>query len=107
MRNQSKYKMIELELSDDRIIKPQNLENFGDGRALISKAVLEDNGGNSYSVSINQNGLRFAMGELTYKEYKKKERNEDIKGFGFLALLIGLTITMIYLSSIFTINFLD
>ncbi|MEK4387713.1 hypothetical protein MKZ25_18415 [Solibacillus sp. FSL W7-1464] len=101
MRKQSKYKMIKLELADDSIIEPQNLENFGDGRALISKAVLEDTEGRFYSVSPNQNGLRFTMGELTYKEYRKKEKNEDLKGISFLALLIGLTLTIMYLSSIF------
>lgn len=101
MKTQSRYRMVRLELSDDCIIEPQNLESFSDGSKLITKAVLEDIDGKFYSVSTNQNGLRFVMGELTYKEYKKKERNEDLKGFGILALLIGLTIIMMYLSSIF------
>ena len=101
MKNKSRYRMVRLELSDDFIIDPQNLESFRDGSKLITKAVLEDSEGKSYSVSPNQNGLRFVMGELTYKEYRKKEKYEDLKGHSFLVLLIGLTLTIMYLSSIF------
>lgn len=36
------------------------------------------------------------MGELTYKEYRKMEKNEDLMALGFLALLIGLIITIMY-----------
>lgn len=96
MKNQSIYKMMKVGLSDDSIIEPQNLESFGDGRALITKAIFEDTEGKSYSVNINHNGLRFAMGELTYKEYRKMEKNEDLMALGFLALLIGLIITIMY-----------
>lgn len=101
IKNQSIYKMVKLELADDRIIEPQNFGDFGDGRTLITKAVLEDTDGKFYSISPNHNGLRFAQGEITYKEYRRMEKNESRKGMVFLALLIGLTITTIYLLKIF------
>ncbi|MEK4701919.1 hypothetical protein MKX47_20680 [Solibacillus sp. FSL R7-0668] len=101
MKKQSMYKMVKLELSDDRFIAPQNLENYEDGRVLITKAVLEDNEGKSYTVSPNHNGLRFVQGEITYREYRKIEKGESIKVISFLTLLIGLTITTMYLLKIF------
>lgn len=101
MKNQSLYKMIKLELADDRIIEPQNLGDFGDGRALITKVVLEDNKGKSYSVNPNHNGLSFAQGEITFNEYRKIEKSESVKGISFLVLLIGLIITTMYLLKFF------
>jgi hypothetical protein len=57
------------------------------GPLLISKIILEDKEGTLYCVSPNPNGLKFAQGEITYKEYKKYERKETQNVL--VSLLIG------------------
>lgn len=97
IRDQSVYKLVRLEVSEGHNIDLQNIQNFWDGKALITKAILEDSNGKSYIVNPNQNGLMFAKGEITYKEYRKMEKSENIKVISFFSLLVGLTVITMYL----------
>jgi hypothetical protein len=43
---------------------------------LITKVFLEDDEGTVYCVEPNVNGIRFAIGEISFKEYNKVQRKE-------------------------------
>ncbi|RUL49022.1 MULTISPECIES: hypothetical protein [Lysinibacillus] len=97
IRKQSVYTLVRLEISEGWIIEPQNTQNYWDGKALITKVILEDTKGKSYIINPDANGLRFAKGEITYKEYRRIEKSENLKAISFFALLVGLTMTMMYI----------
>src|SRR5699024_5841637 len=73
-----KYKLIRIDFAGGNCFKIQNSPNdwvslekeMGNKSALITKVILEDSEGKLHSIEPNDNGLRFAKGELTYKEYK-------------------------------------
>ena len=62
-------------------------DNTRNGSALILRVVLEDKDGTLYTVEPNPYGVRFAKGELTYKEYKKLQKRETVNG---IATLFGI-----------------
>ncbi|WP_050182595.1 hypothetical protein [Domibacillus robiginosus] len=72
-------------------------DTLGNGTALITEVILEDSDGNQYSIEPNPNGLRFAKGEITYKEYENLEINGNKQGLRLvfittsIYLLIGGT----------------
>ncbi|RKQ15045.1 hypothetical protein D8M05_11340 [Oceanobacillus bengalensis] len=74
----SLYKLIRIDFAGGNCFKVQsNLSDWvsletemGNKSTLITKVILEDIEGKHYSIEPNDNGLRFAKGELTYKEYK-------------------------------------
>lgn len=63
---------------------------FGKDVPLITEVILEDNDGRYYSVEPNPNGLRFAEGKITYKEYEKVQRKENMQGLGLLSISISI-----------------
>ncbi|SOC21890.1 hypothetical protein SAMN05880501_11384 [Ureibacillus xyleni] len=97
IRKQSVYKLVRLEASEGRIIELQNIQNYWDGKALITKAVLEDINGKLYLVNPDDNGLKFAKGEITYKEYRRIDKSENLKAIIFFSLLIGLTMATMFM----------
>lgn len=78
-------------------IELQNIQNYWDGKALITKVILKDTKGKSYIVSPDFNGLKFAKGEITYKEYKRIEKGENIKVISFFSILSVLTMITMYI----------
>lgn len=97
IRSQPTYKLVRLEVSEDRIIELQNNQNYWDGKSLITKAILEDTKGKSYVVSPDLNGLKFAKGEITYKEYRRIEKSENIKVISFFSIVVVLTMITMYI----------
>ncbi|WP_045519408.1 hypothetical protein [Neobacillus niacini] len=69
-------------------------DNTRNGLALITRVVLEDKDGTLYTIEPNPNGVRFAKGEITYKDYKKLQKRETVNGiatfFGILVFFSGL-----------------
>jgi hypothetical protein len=57
--------------------------------SFITKVILEDEAGLSYSVEPNSFGLRFAKGEITYKEYKRLQERETFNGITSFIVIIG------------------
>lgn len=57
--------------------------------AMISKVILEDDNGIIYSVEPSLEGLRFAKGEISYKEYKKLQKREDFNGYALFFVIIS------------------
>jgi hypothetical protein len=93
IRENSIYKFVRVEFSQSDSEELQK-----EGSALISKVILEDKEGTLYYVSPNPNGLKFAQGEITYKEYKKYERKETQNVL--LTLLIGSVCLMILMGTL-------
>gem|GEM_PF-5737156 len=55
---------------------------------LIKKIFLSDSDGKLYAIEPNRNGLRFAKGEMNYREYSWKCKKE--MGYGIVILLMSL-----------------
>ncbi|WP_139378278.1 hypothetical protein [Mesobacillus jeotgali] len=55
---------------------------------VISKIVLADKDGNQYPIEPDELGLRFARGELAYKDYLRQQKKEN-------GQLIGLTLALV------------
>ncbi|MDM5328254.1 hypothetical protein [Neobacillus sp. CF12] len=78
-------------------------DNIIKGSALITKVVLEDKDGTQYNVEPNPTGVRFAKGEITYKEYKKLQKRETVNGIAaFFGILVFFSGVMYFLMKIFT-----
>ncbi|WP_338472955.1 hypothetical protein R4Z10_09630 [Niallia sp. XMNu-256] len=96
IRKQSLYKWVGLEVSgnDGMGIKKKNTQ--WNGNELITKVILEDKNGTSFSINPDQNGLRFAKGEITYKEYCKLQKKADVQGYSYFFGIIGFFIIMMF-----------
>ena len=57
---------------------PQQAEQWN-GQDFITKIILEDKKGALFSVKPDYSGLRFAKGEITYKEYNKIQKKRGWK----------------------------
>src|SRR5699024_6030449 len=74
----SLYKLIRVDFAGGNCFEVQSRLNdwvsleteMGNKSALITKVILEDLEGKHYSIEPNDNGVRFAKVEITYKEYK-------------------------------------
>lgn len=78
-------------------------DNKRNGSSLITRVVLEDKDGTLYTVEPNPNGVRFADGEITYKEYKKLQKRETVNGIAtFFGILVFFSGFMYFLMRIFT-----
>ena len=74
----SLYRFIRVDFAGGNCFEVQSRLNdwvsleteMGNKSALITNVILEDLEGKLYSIEPNDNGLRFAKGEITYKEYK-------------------------------------
>lgn len=96
IREHSRYKFLRLEFSGETRSGNQN------GEALITKVILEDEDGTLYSVEPNPIGLRFAKGEISYKEYRKLQSKETSLVFVSLFAIIGFfSVVMFTLSRYF------
>lgn len=85
------------------IYRPMHIEFIGEGRlpieadqpfrvenrGVISKIVLADKGGNLYGIKPDEIGLKFARGEIDYKEYLNQQKKGNRQLIG---LTLGLTI---------------
>jgi hypothetical protein len=102
IRNNSIYKFVgvdfiggkSLELQNQSMHRNDNNVQTGEQLDLITKVILEDKDGILYSVEPNSNGLRFAKGEITYKEYNKIQKKETVQGLSYFFLAIGTIFLM-------------
>ncbi len=88
------YKFVGVELSEN--IQVSSSEQKEDSLTLINKVILEDENSTIYYVAPNLNGLRFAKKEITYREYKKLQKQETRNAiFTFLGILVGFGVLMV------------
>lgn len=97
IQKKSIYKFVRADFVDGKSFEFQEQHSNGNGYTpsvnkdvpLIAKVILEDDDGRQYSVEPHPNGLRFAEGKITYKEYKELQRNENIRGFRLFFVTIS------------------
>ncbi|CEG29009.1 hypothetical protein BN1002_03937 [Bacillus sp. B-jedd] len=56
---------------------------------FIKRVVLQDTEGNVYEVDPTENGLRFAKGEISYRDYQLLEKKENRKAITLFTGAIG------------------
>jgi len=91
----------------DRVIYSNNnidvfLDSNWDEKSLITNVVLKDNYDQEYVIKPNQNGMKFAKGEISFKKYTKLQRKEDTQGiwafiFSVVPLLLSFSIIRMFL----------
>lgn len=86
IRKASLYKFIRVNYSGGN-----HLESHSEV-PLITQVILADKNGTTYSVEPNPIGLRFAKGEITYKEYKKLQKRNSLNG---IAVFTGIVVFFI------------
>lgn len=63
--------------------------NFGDQfihpSGLIKKVILQDVDGNDYEVEPEENGLRFAKGDISYNDYQLLQMKQNRKAIALFA----------------------
>lgn len=72
------------------------LDGQWNGKDLITKVILEDTKGTYYSIKPDSNGLRFAKGEINYKEYSKIQKKQDLNGLSYFFVIIGFFVIMMF-----------
>jgi hypothetical protein len=103
IRKNSLYKFVRVEYSigTSLVSQKQNMPSqehpTTNGLALITKVILKDKDGTIYSVEPSPNGVRFAKGEISYKEYKKLEQRETYKGIATFLVIIGFFIILMFI----------
>jgi hypothetical protein len=104
IRGNSVYNFIRVDYSEGSYQGTHSqVDNTRNGSALIIRVVLEDKDGTLYTVEPNPNGVRFAKGEITYKEYKKLQKRETVNGIAtFFGILVFFSSTMYFLMKVFT-----
>ena len=93
------YKPIRLVFIGGKSIEIQNYKSQGSSITgeeipLITRVILEDNEGLRFSVEPNENGLIFAIGEITYKEYKKIQHKESRQFIWYFFAISGVFFLM-------------
>lgn len=73
------YKPVSLDFISEKNVGIQDftMQSSGKEISLITRVNLENNAGLQISVEPNENGLRYAMGEISYKDYKKLQNQES------------------------------
>jgi len=91
IRKNSIYKPIRLDFINGKSteFKNQALEGIGNGRdlPLVSQVILEDKEGLRFGIEPNEIGFRYAIGEITYKEYKQLQNKESKLFIGYVTAL--------------------
>jgi hypothetical protein len=77
IRKDSLYKFIRVEYSESEA-------------GYITKVVLEDKDGTVYSIEPNPFGVKFARGEITFKEYKKLQKQDTLNVMAIFSGIIVL-----------------
>jgi hypothetical protein len=88
------YKIVKIEFIGGHSIELQKQQrdpfvvDAGRELPLITKILLEGENGIFYSIEPNLNGLQFAKGEITYKEYNNIQKGEKIRGLIYVSISI-------------------
>ncbi|MEK4083555.1 hypothetical protein [Psychrobacillus sp. FSL K6-1415] len=85
------YKPVSLDIIGEKNIEIQDFIMKGNGEeiSLITRVNLEINEGLQLSVEPNENGLKYAMGKISYKEYKKMQNQESRKFIWYFFAISG------------------
>ncbi|MEJ9281261.1 hypothetical protein [Ureibacillus thermosphaericus] len=104
IRKNSLYNVARVEFSEGYCWEPQFQTSQFNSNGLITKIILEDENKNYFTVNPDDFGLRFAKGEINYKEYLKFQKVDDIKWIGYSILGVGILIAMMFTMYVYFIN---
>jgi hypothetical protein len=98
IREESKYKFVRVEVSESSNLSFQRTYSHSNGcvqdsrtwPGYITKVILEDDKGALYTVEPCIDGLRFARGEISYKEYRKRQKRESFNILSIFLIGVGL-----------------
>jgi hypothetical protein len=105
IRKETIYKFVNVEISERSILESQKSYAHSNGcdydskpwAGYITKVILEDEKGALFPVEPSLDGLRFAKGEISYKEYNKRQKKETINLVSVFLVAVGL-ISLVMLS---------
>ena len=97
IRKQSLYKVVKVEVFGGKSFEFSQQDEQWNGKDFITKIILEDKKGALFSVKPDYSGLRFAKGEITYNEYNKMQKKEDVKGVWYFSGIIGSFMLMMFI----------
>jgi hypothetical protein len=84
IRKETIYKFVKVEVSESSNLESQKSYAHSTGcdhdsrtwAGYITRVILVDEKGALFSVEPSMDGLRFAKGEISYKEYSKRQKKE-------------------------------
>ncbi|MCM3390502.1 hypothetical protein M3649_20660 [Ureibacillus chungkukjangi] len=92
----SLFTVVRVEGIEGTYLTSQILKKRWDRKNLITKLILQDKYNNCYVVNPDSFGLKFANGEISYKEYEKLQKLDDFKWISFSLLGISFLCIMLY-----------
>ncbi|MFY3792088.1 hypothetical protein ACOQFO_10480 [Ureibacillus sp. MALMAid1270] len=100
----SLFKVARVEFLEGYCWEPQFEPILFNKNDLITKIILKDDNNNSFTINPDDMGLKFAKGEISYKEYLKFQKVDDFKWIGYSILGVGIIITMMLTMYTFLLN---
>ncbi|SEM15248.1 hypothetical protein SAMN04487786_1177 [Paenisporosarcina quisquiliarum] len=90
------YKPVSLDFINEKNVGIQDfiMQSRGKELSLVTRVNLVNYEGLQISVEPNENGLMYAMGEISYKDYKKLQ-NQESKQYIWYFLAISSTFLLI------------
>lgn len=94
------YKPVSLDFIGEKNVGIQDykFQENGGTLPLITRIILEDNAGSPISIEPNENGLMYAMGEISYKEYKKIQNKDSRQFIGYFVTILSAFILVSWVS---------
>ncbi len=92
------FKPVSLDFSSEKNVGIQDfmIHSRSEEISLVTRVNLENNEGILNSIETNENGLMYAMGEISYKDYKnKKLQNQESRQLYWYFLAISSTFLLI------------
>jgi hypothetical protein len=98
IRKETIYKFVNVEVSESSNLESQKSYAHSNGcdydsrtwEGYITKVILVDEKGALFRVEPSMDGLRFAKGEISYKEYNKRQKKETINLVSVFFVAVGL-----------------
>lgn len=94
------YKPVSLDFIGEKNVNIQDYKYQENGGTLplITRIILEGNAGSRISIEPNENGLMYAMGEISYKEYKKIQNKDSRQFIGYFFTISSAFILISWVS---------
>ncbi|KGR80077.1 hypothetical protein CD29_03790 [Ureibacillus manganicus DSM 26584] len=105
IRKSSLFKVARVEFQEGYCWEPQFEPIQFNNNDLITKIILKDDNNNSFTINPDDIGLKFAKGEISYKDYLRFQKIDNFKWIGFSILGVGILITMMLTFYMYFLNY--
>lgn len=92
IRMNSVYTPVEVVYAEGKRVNVDDKQMLPAG--FIKKVVLRDKEGNDYEVEPTENGLSFARGEMSYRDYQLQQKKENRKAITLSTGAVGFIFLM-------------